>query len=475
MFLADPPVSRLVDLARRAEQAGFDYFWLNDASTHYEEPWPIFALIGEATDRIKIGPLVTNPVTRDWATLAGTIATLNEISGGRMVIGLGRGDIAVRASGKHAASVAETGRFAQTIRALVAGEGVDLGDATDVRIRWSPGWDLEVWGASYGPKASRMVGATCDGLILQSAAIELVQWVAARVAEGAREAGRDPSSLGLMVGAPAYVTTDLRAAHDNVRWFSTMVAEHVAELVRRIGDEVPPELASLGSQRVRREALDHAAGQDIPDELNFRNCLVGPAERHVESLRALEAVGVNCFTAYLSHDAPEQTIDAYGADVIPAWRERGSLQEILEELHSTTGASRVTLRQRPADGFFGVTHEVLGPGVPSVRDERTVDLRTNAVAQRASSGEQVVQDDCQAVSDDPEFRRMLAAYGDLAAQVVTPVYVGDSVGGLISVHQLETPRRWTAAELAACRAAADRVAAELQAGASSPAASPSHS
>ena len=319
MFLADPPVSRLVDLARRAEAAGFDYFWLNDAATLYEEPWPIFALIGEATERIKIGPFVTNPVTRDWACLAGTIATLNEISGGRMVLGLGRGDIAVRASGKRAASVAETGRFAQAVRDLVGGRGVDLGDAKDVRIQWSPSWDLEVWGAAYGPKASRMVGATCDGLIMQSADAELVQWAAARVADGAREAGRDPKSLDMMVGAPAYVTTDLSAAHDNVRWFSTMVAEHVAELVRRYGDEVPPELASLASNRARRESLDHAAGDDIADDLNFRNCLVGPTDAHIESLRALEAVGVDAFTAYLSHDAAEQTIDAYGAEIIPNW------------------------------------------------------------------------------------------------------------------------------------------------------------
>jgi len=139
-----------------------------------------------------------------------------------------------------------------------------------------------------------------------------------------------------------------------------------------------------------------------------------------------------------------------------------SVQEILEELHSMTHASRVTLRRRHAGGFFGVTHEVLGPAVPSVRDERTVDLRTNAVAQRASGGEQIVQHDCEAVSDDPEFRHMLAAYGGLSAQVVTPVRLGDTVEGLISVHQLRKARRWTPDELAACRDAADRVATELR-------------
>src|SRR5690242_1508749 len=100
MLLADPPVERLVELARRAEAAGFDYFWLNDAPTHYEEPWPILALAAKATKRIKIGTMVANPVTRDWSCSAGLLATLQEISNGRIVFGIGRGDIAVRAIGR---------------------------------------------------------------------------------------------------------------------------------------------------------------------------------------------------------------------------------------------------------------------------------------------------------------------------------------------------------------------------------------
>jgi len=139
-----------------------------------------------------------------------------------------------------------------------------------------------------------------------------------------------------------------------------------------------------------------------------------------------------------------------------------SVDAILRRLHTLTRASRVTLRERAADGFFGVTHEVLGRGVASVRDERTVDLRTNRVAQRASSGSQVVQDDCRAVSDDPQLHRMLDAYGGLAAQIVTPVTVGGTVEALISVHDLRAPRRWSNGEIEACRHASYGIAAELE-------------
>lgn len=79
MFLADLPVRRLVDLAKRSEEAGFEYFWLNDCDVLFENHWPIFALIASETERIKIGPLVTNPVTRHWTVTAGMFATLNEI------------------------------------------------------------------------------------------------------------------------------------------------------------------------------------------------------------------------------------------------------------------------------------------------------------------------------------------------------------------------------------------------------------
>jgi GAF domain-containing protein len=136
-------------------------------------------------------------------------------------------------------------------------------------------------------------------------------------------------------------------------------------------------------------------------------------------------------------------------------------QEIIEELLAMTGASRVTLRQAAQDGYFGISHEALAPGTPSVRGERTVSLRTNRVAQQAAAGGQVVHDDCRAVDDDPEFRRMLSVYGGLMAQIVTPVTIDGEVVGIDSVHQLGEPRAWTEEEMEFCNLAARRLAALL--------------
>jgi GAF domain-containing protein len=134
------------------------------------------------------------------------------------------------------------------------------------------------------------------------------------------------------------------------------------------------------------------------------------------------------------------------------------IQAILDGLLRETGASRVTLRQDlPGDYAFPVTHEALAPGVGSLREERTVDLRGQPVVRELQRGRQVVQDDCRAAFDDPAFRRMLDTYGGLAAQVVTPVYVHGLLAAIVSVHQLGEPRGWTAAEIGACSEAAERV------------------
>ncbi len=135
------------------------------------------------------------------------------------------------------------------------------------------------------------------------------------------------------------------------------------------------------------------------------------------------------------------------------------IEAILEELRSQTAGSRVTLRQDLAGGVaFPVTHEALAPGVGSLREERTVDLRNQPVAQQVAGGRQVVQDDCASAYDDPAFHRMRETYGGLAAQIVTPVLVAGRVSGIVSLHQLGSPRRWTEAEIEACNAAVTRLA-----------------
>jgi GAF domain-containing protein len=135
------------------------------------------------------------------------------------------------------------------------------------------------------------------------------------------------------------------------------------------------------------------------------------------------------------------------------------IDDVLQALLRSTGASRVTLRQDVSGDYaFPVTHEALAAGVASLREERTIDLRNQPVALEVAAGRQVVQDDCAQAYDDPAFHRMRETYGGLAAQIVTPVPAADGrLAGIVSLHQLASPRRWTEVEIAACRSAAVQV------------------
>jgi GAF domain len=135
-----------------------------------------------------------------------------------------------------------------------------------------------------------------------------------------------------------------------------------------------------------------------------------------------------------------------------------SLQAVVEELLVATDASRCTLRQESGHDFFPVTHEALAPGTPSIRDERTVDLRTAPVVkQLLDTKRQVVQDDCASAFNDPGFQHTLVAYGGLAAQIVTPVFVDGRLAAIVSLHQLGAPRTWSERERALAHDAAERV------------------
>ena len=95
----NPPASRTVELARQAETQGFSHVWTFDSHLLWQEPYVIHSQILAATRKVVVGPMVTNPATRDWTVTASTFATLNDMYGNRTICGIGRGDSAVRVQG----------------------------------------------------------------------------------------------------------------------------------------------------------------------------------------------------------------------------------------------------------------------------------------------------------------------------------------------------------------------------------------
>ncbi|GAA4141432.1 TIGR03842 family LLM class F420-dependent oxidoreductase [Streptomyces griseoincarnatus] len=321
----DPPASRVISLMKRAERNGFTHGWTFDSAVLWQEPFVIYSQILANTTTLKVGPMVTNPGTRTWEVTASTFATLNDMFGNRTVCGIGRGDSAMRVAGRRPNTLARLGDAIEVIRDLAEGREAEV-DGQRMRLPWVRDGRLPVWMAAYGPKALALTGRKADGFILQLADPFLTEWMVKAVRNAAAEAGRDPDSVTICVAAPAYVGDDLAHAREQCRWFGGMVGNHVADLVSRYGEHSGMVPEALTEYIKGREGYDYShhgrAGNPstdfVPDEIVDRFCLLGPPEAHIEKLRALRDLGVDQFAVYDMHDAQETTIDAYGAEIIPA-------------------------------------------------------------------------------------------------------------------------------------------------------------
>jgi probable F420-dependent oxidoreductase len=323
--LPDPPYTRLVELVALAEQHGFHSGWTYDSPILWQEPYPLITLLVQATRSMRIGMCVTNPVTREPAVTASAHATLQDISGGRIVMGIGRGDSAVRVMGRQPTKIAEFERRLRMIKEFMNGRPVEW-EGTEIHLKWAEGApEIPLYVAGYGPRALTVAGRVGDGVIIQLADPAIIQWTMATARRAAEEAGRDPAALKCLVCAPSLVHEDLAYARDQVRWFPAMVGNHVADIIRVHGEhsDVPHELTDYIRERDSYDYTDHsrvgaAHGSFVPDEICDRFCVIGSAPQIIEKLRGLEGIGVDEWIVYLMTSGQEETLAAYGSEIIPA-------------------------------------------------------------------------------------------------------------------------------------------------------------
>jgi probable F420-dependent oxidoreductase len=323
-FQTNPPASRVVELTRKAEDLGFGYAWTFDSHILWQEPYVIHSQMLSATERIMVGPFVTNPVSRDPSVTASTFATLNDTFGNRTICGIGRGDSVVRVLGRKPTTLRQLEEAMHVIKELAEGREVDY-SGVKVSIPWVNDGKLDVWMAGYGPRALSLIGRKADGFILQLADPVILDWTMQHVHDAARDAGRDPKSVKVCVAAPAYVGEDLTHQRDQCRWFGGMVGNHVADLVARYGEDsqVPHALTDYIKAREGYDYSHHGQADNpmtdfVPNEIVDRFCLLGTVEDHVMKLNELKDLGADQFNVYLMHDAMEETLEAYGEEIIPA-------------------------------------------------------------------------------------------------------------------------------------------------------------
>jgi probable F420-dependent oxidoreductase len=250
---------------------------------------------------------------------------VHDISNGRMAMGIGRGDSSRRVVGLQPVKVAEFEARCRMIRDLMNGRGVDWNEK-QLKLEWvrSELPDIPMWIAGYGPKALAVAGRVADGVIIQLADPQIIQWIMETARTAAEEAGRDPSELKCIVGAPSNVTDDIDSAREQARWFPAMVSNHVMDLIERYGfdSEIPAALTEFVKARKFYDYKDHSRvgakhGDFVTDDIVDRFCVLGTPAEATAKLKELESVGVDQFNIYLMTHSQEATLEAYGRDILP--------------------------------------------------------------------------------------------------------------------------------------------------------------
>jgi 5,10-methylenetetrahydromethanopterin reductase len=297
----DMPV--FISSLRAAEDAGYARAWLVDGQMLWQDLYVYMTRALGATDRIAVGSGVTNPRTRHPSVTASAHATLAQLHPGRVLLGLGRGDNAVRTLGLEPVPTAELEAAVPRLRAWIAGEEVD-----GTRIRWSSERVPIMMGAT-GPRNLRLAGALADiAMIYVGVNAVSVRWAIEHVRVGAEAAGRDPADVEIAALCAMHVGDDQEEAWDACRWAPAACANHIASTQRsnrRHG--MPDEMTRLVAAR---DDYDYYAGHldsdaehtsyltgDLIDDF----AIAGPAVRCLEKIRELERLGVDeVSTAYLN-------------------------------------------------------------------------------------------------------------------------------------------------------------------------------
>lgn len=320
-----PPPSAALRLLRLSERLGFDSFWTADSHVIWNECYSQLGwLAGQAgPSALRLGTMVTNPVTRDPTVVASALGTLQHATGGRMQCGIGRGDSAVRVLGRMPATVAALEQAVTTIQALTAGAAVEL-DGAAVRLPWaSEQTGVPVYVAAYGPRMLDLAGRIGDGVVLECADLQFVAWALDRVRAGAERVGRALDTFAVILSTATFVSGDLERARAQVRSQGAVVGNHVAEVIRNVGPaSMPPALVAFVGGRRGYDYWKHAepnAGQAdyVPDEMLDRLCVVGDADDCAEKLRELERIGVTHVNFYAQTEAFEEQMETYAREIAP--------------------------------------------------------------------------------------------------------------------------------------------------------------
>jgi 5,10-methylenetetrahydromethanopterin reductase len=314
-----------VESVKAAEEAGYDRAWLVDSQMLWQDVWVYMTHALAATERIQIGVAVTNLYTRHYSVSASAAATLAQLHPGRVVLGLGRGDSAVRTLGHSQVATRKMGEVVPRLRALLAGRETDE-NGTPIRLRWASGETVPLMMAATGPRNLRLAGRLADIAMLQVGYNPAsVRWAVEQVRAGAEGAGRDPDEIEIALLGGMWLSNDQQEAREQSRWAAACAANHLGDVIQRVPDHgMPEELTRLVQARTQNYDyygghLDSSAEHTgwLTDALIDDFAITGPAQGCLARIRELEQLGVDeISSAYLNGQLEQLRL--VGREIVPA-------------------------------------------------------------------------------------------------------------------------------------------------------------
>ena len=314
-----------VDRAKRAENLGFEAIFFADSQMNNADPYQVMAMCAVNTKKIRLGTAVTNMVYRDPTITANSFATLNEISEGRAIIGLGTGDGPVYSLGRTATTLVDFEKGLRVIRDLLSDRGVQVartkerasGGRVTLKIGKRP---VPIYISAEGPKTLRVAGRVCDGVILGTGFdLDVLEWAEARIADGAKEGGRDLAEIDIMPAGMIYVDDDGALARKRVRSRMANRAHHNF----RFTMETVPESEAAGVKRfmegfdISKPIEERVDPNLVTDYLLQRFTIAGTPQQCAARVKQLESVGIQRILLTPPNADYEETMEAWGRRVIP--------------------------------------------------------------------------------------------------------------------------------------------------------------
>jgi 5,10-methylenetetrahydromethanopterin reductase len=324
------PVPEVTDVVRRCEEAGFDAAGFLDSQMITRDVFVVLAHAAASSSRICLMPAVTNPLSRHVTVLASAIRSVADLAPGRTELWLGRGFSSVNLVALPYATVAQLRESVVALRRLLAGEW-DVIPGAHTHMYAGDGTPIPIVIAASGPRALQLAGAVADGVLIsvgsEMAALERARGL---VLEGARQAGRNPEDVRMIVN----LRTVIREDREQARMWAAPICAHalsdpawVAESgVDTRGLQAPAELEQLYPDHFHAEDWERAVALSafLPADLRAQMCdalgMIGTPDDCLQTLRRLQAAGFD--EMYMqtvgTMNFPESEIRAFRETVGPA-------------------------------------------------------------------------------------------------------------------------------------------------------------